>query len=81
MTSVPDHVAQKTLPVLQKFLDAHQDSTDGTSDDQLMSLEQLGITVSTEGKAYFFAVYCFSGDFFLIGFDSQVASIERSGNC
>ena len=53
MTSVPDHVAQKTLPVLQKFLEAHQDSADGTSDDQLMSLEQLGITVSTEGKAYF----------------------------
>ena len=51
MTSVPDHVAQKTLPVLQKFLEAHQESTDGTSDDQLMSLEQLGITVSTEGKA------------------------------
>ena len=51
MTGVPDHVAQKTLPVLQKFLEAHQESTDGTGDDQLMSLEQLGITVSTEGKA------------------------------
>ena len=51
MTSVPDHVAQKTLPVLQKFLEAHPESTESTSDDQLMSLEQLGITVSTEGKA------------------------------
>ena len=66
MTSVPDHVAQKTLPVLQKFLEAHQDSADGTSDDQLMSLEQLGITVSTEGKAQFLQFIVFGGFFYWV---------------
>ena len=48
MAPVSDHVAQKTLPILQQFLDDQEKET--STDDQLMSLEQLGISVSTEGK-------------------------------
>ena len=60
MAPVSDHVAQKTLPILQQFLDEHENET--STDDQLMSLEQLGISVSTEGKfwirAFFGVIIC-----------------------
>ena len=52
MTPVSAHLAQKTLPMLKQFAEEHIDGdieTSNADSDQLMSLEQLGISVSTEG--------------------------------
>ena len=47
MKPASEAVAQRTLPVLQKFLEENTQNHEDT--EMPMSLEQLGITISTEG--------------------------------